>query len=449
MPVTSRSLKRTLPASGWRWPVMRLKRVVLPAPLGPMMALIDPRGTVKLTPLTAWKPSKLLRSPVTSSTRRPSPHPLPEGHERPRDAPGEDEEEHHEDGAENERPVLGVGDDLLVEPDQHDRAEGGAEERAHAAQEGHDQDLGGFGPVGEVGEDTAVEDAEEATRQPREAAREHEGRQLVAAHVDPDELGALRVLPDGGEHAAERRADDAAEQHKAGGHEDEGHEVEVLGGAVAAEEGQKRRHAVDPAEVGVGDLRHALLAPRDLVPLEAYRPDDLGEGEGQHGEVDPRQPHAKKAEDEGEQPGDDSRGGEGEEKRYTDLLHEDARGVGADAEVRRVPEGDEAGVADEEVEAGGEERPDDEVVGEKGVVARSRGRHEQRGHDHHQRPRNFPGHFDIAAEAPAQSLRRPAFGQILRVAIAMAAEAPAQSLRRPAFGRMLVAVISGGGRGGP
>src|SRR5882724_5771086 len=322
MPVTSRSLKRTLPASGRRWPVMRLKSVVLPAPLGPMMALIDPRGTVKLTPPTARKPSKLLRSPVTSSTRRPSPHSLPEGHERPRDAPGEDEEQHHQDGAENEQPVLGVGDDLLV---------------------------------------------------------------------DPDQLGALRIFPDGGEHAAERRADDAAEQHEAGGHEDEGHEVEVLSSAVAAEERQKGRHAVDPAEVRVGDLRHALLAPRDLVPLEAYRPDDLGESEGQHGEVDTRQPHAKKAEDEGEQAGDDARGGEGEEKRYADLLHEDARGVGAEAEVRRVPEGDEAGVTEEKVEAGGEERPDDDVVGEKGVVARSRGRHEQRGHDHHQRPRNFPG----------------------------------------------------------
>src|SRR6266436_890572 len=411
MPVTSRSLKRTLPASGRRWPVMRLNSVVLPAPLGPMMALIDPRGTVKRTPLTAWKPSKLLRSPVTSSTRRPSPHSLPEGHERPGDAPGEDEEQHHQDGAEDERPVLGVGDDLLVEPDQHGRPEGGAEERAHAPEERHDQDLGGLGPVGEIGEDTAIEDAEEPAGQPREGAREHEGGQLVAAHVDPDELGSLRVLPDGGEHAAEGGAHDAAEEDKTRGHEDEGHEVEVLSSAVAAEERQKGRHAVDPAEVRVGDLRHALLAPRDLVPLEAYRPDDLGESEGQHGEVDTRQPHAKKAEDEGEQAGDDARGGEGEEKRYADLLHEDARGVGADAEVRRVPEGDEAGVTDEKVEAGGEERPDDDVVGEKGVVARSRGRHEQRGHEHHQRPRNFPGgcsHFRGRPRRPQGRMMRTA-----------------------------------------
>src|SRR4029453_551439 len=252
MPVTSRSLKRTLPASGRRWPVMRLNSVVLPAPLGPMMALIDPRGTLKLTPPTARKPSKLLRSPVTSSTRRPPAHPLAEGHEGARDASGEDEEEHHQDGAEDERPVLGVGDDLLVEPDEDGRPEGGAEERAHAPKERHDQDLGGLGPVGEVGEDAAIEDTEEAAGQPREGPREHEGGQLVAAHVDPDELGALRVFPDGGEHAAEGGAHDAAEDDEAHGHEDEGHEIEVLGGAIATEEREEGRDPIDPAEVGAG-----------------------------------------------------------------------------------------------------------------------------------------------------------------------------------------------------
>src|SRR5213593_4251892 len=356
MPVTSRSLKRTLPASGRRCPVMRLKRVVLPAPLGPMMALIDPRGTLKLTPPTARKPSKLLRSLVTSSTGCPLPRPLAEGHESSGDAAGKDEEKHHQDGAEDERPVLRIRDDLLVEPDEDGRSEGGAEECAHAAEEGHDQDLGGLGPVGEVGKHAAIEDAEETAGQPREGPREHEGGQLVAAHVDPDELGALRVLPDGGEHAAEGGAHDAAEEDEAHGHEDEGHEIEVLGGTIATQERKEGRHPIDPAKVGVGNLRHALLSTRDLVPLEADRPHDLGEGEGEHGEVDAREADAEEAEEESEQSGDEPRRGEGEEKTHAELLHEDARGVGADAEVRGVPEGDEAGVADEEVEAGGEER---------------------------------------------------------------------------------------------
>src|SRR5437867_4634079 len=102
MPVTSRSLKITCPPSGLRCPVIRLKRVVLPAPLGPMMALMEPRGTVRLTPPTAWKPSKLLRTSRTSSTG-PSPRQAaPDQAGRSRDAAGEDEEEEDENGPEDE-----------------------------------------------------------------------------------------------------------------------------------------------------------------------------------------------------------------------------------------------------------------------------------------------------------------------------------------------------------
>src|SRR6266536_2449177 len=120
---------------------MRLKSVVLPAPLGPMMALIEPRGTLKLTRVTAWKPPKLLLRSRTSSNLSPA---------------WEDEEQHDKDGAEDERPVLRVGDDLLVQPDENESAEGGADEGAHAAEERHDQDLGRLGPVREVGEDATV-----------------------------------------------------------------------------------------------------------------------------------------------------------------------------------------------------------------------------------------------------------------------------------------------------
>src|SRR6266850_5574668 len=337
MPVTSRPLKLMLPASGRRWPVIRLKSVVLPAPLGPMMALTEPRGTEKLTPPTAWKPSKLLRSSRTSSTRRPPREPAPETKGGARDPSGKDEEEHDEDGAEDEGPVLRVRDDLLVEPEEHEGAQGRAEEGAHAPQECHDQHLGGLGPGGEVREDASVEDAEEAAGQAREGARDHEGAQLVAPHVDPDELRALRVLADGREHASEGRAHDAAQEPEAAADHDQGEEVEVLRRPVA-ERRHRSCHALEPREIRVGDLRHALLPARDLVPLEADRPHDLGEGQREHGEVDAREPHAEEAEHESEQSGQEPGGGEGEEKGHADLLHEEARGVRADAEVRGVAE---------------------------------------------------------------------------------------------------------------
>src|SRR5713226_6359307 len=236
-PVMSRPSKRTAPASGRTCPVMRLKSVVLPAPFGPMIAVTWPAATDRLTPPTASKPPNDLRRSRTSSTASPPPCPLPERDRRAGEAAGEAEQQDDQHRAQHERPVLGVGDDLLVEEDQGQRADAGAEEGAHPPQERHDQHLGGLGPVGEVGEDASIEDAEEAAGQAREGARDDEGAQLVAPHVDPDELRALRVLADGREHASEGRAHDAAQEPEAAADHDQGEEVEVLRGPVA-----ERRH---------------------------------------------------------------------------------------------------------------------------------------------------------------------------------------------------------------
>src|SRR5262245_33510173 len=268
MPVTSRFLNTTRPASGLTWPVMRLNSVVLPAPLGPMMALIEPAGTVKLTPPTAWKPSKLLRRSRTSSMRAP-PAPEAGGDQRggAREPAREDEEQRDQDDADGEAPVPGEGHDLRVQPEQHEGAEGGAVEGAHAAQQRHDQDLGGLRPVGEVWKHPPVEDAEQAAREAGEGAREDEGGELVAPHVDADELRPLGILADRRQDASERRAHDAPQDPEARADEDEGEEVEVLRCAVAGEKGPPRGEALEPGKVRVGDLRHALLTPRDLVPL--------------------------------------------------------------------------------------------------------------------------------------------------------------------------------------
>src|SRR5262245_11159241 len=117
MPVMSRSLKSTFPPSGSTWPVMRLNSVVLPAPFGPMIALIDPCGTRKLTPPTAWKPPKLFRRSVTSSIGGPPREAPADGVGGAGEAAGEGEEQDDEDRPQDQRPVLGEGHDLLVEPD--------------------------------------------------------------------------------------------------------------------------------------------------------------------------------------------------------------------------------------------------------------------------------------------------------------------------------------------
>src|SRR5215813_2017938 len=223
MPVMSRPFNTTSPASGRRWPVMRLNRVVLPAPLGPMIALIEPGATVKLTPLTARKPPKLLVMPRTSSTGGP-PLPLRRAHQalgRPGEAARKYEEQEDENGAQHERPVLRVGDDLLVQQDEDERAHARPHEGAHAAQERHDQHLGRLGPVGKVGEDASIEDAEQSAGEPGEEAGEGEGGQLVAPDVYPDELRPFGILPYGREHAAERRGDDSPEYPQRQRHQDQ------------------------------------------------------------------------------------------------------------------------------------------------------------------------------------------------------------------------------------
>lgn len=69
--VTSRPSSVMVPDVGRCVPLMRLKNVVLPAPLGPMIALILPGSMVVLTSLTAARPPKrlvrwLISSMVTS-----------------------------------------------------------------------------------------------------------------------------------------------------------------------------------------------------------------------------------------------------------------------------------------------------------------------------------------------------------------------------------------------
>ena len=55
-PVMSRPSRRTQPAFTDVWPLIMLKVVVLPAPLGPISATISPALTANETPFTARKP---------------------------------------------------------------------------------------------------------------------------------------------------------------------------------------------------------------------------------------------------------------------------------------------------------------------------------------------------------------------------------------------------------
>src|SRR5579863_7852288 len=160
-PVMSRPSSRTRPPSAGRCPVIRLKKVDFPAPFGPMTAAIWRVSTVRLTSLTATKPAKLLLRERTSSIARRQimPQAAEAGDKPADDAAGECEQQHQQDHAEDERPILRVVGDLLVEPDEGQRPDRRAPEKFDAAEDRHDDDLGGFRPEHIVGEDAAAENA--------------------------------------------------------------------------------------------------------------------------------------------------------------------------------------------------------------------------------------------------------------------------------------------------
>src|SRR5207245_1591804 len=72
-PPISRPSSRMLPASGTMSPVIRLKRVVLPEPFGPITLTSSPAWTVSVMSSAAATPPKLLRKPSISSSGRPGP----------------------------------------------------------------------------------------------------------------------------------------------------------------------------------------------------------------------------------------------------------------------------------------------------------------------------------------------------------------------------------------
>src|SRR5262245_56418702 len=75
-PVMSSPLKRIRPAEGRSTPVRQLKKVLFPAPFGPMMARISPRWISKLTLSSAVSPPKRTVRPSvhsTAVTSRPAP----------------------------------------------------------------------------------------------------------------------------------------------------------------------------------------------------------------------------------------------------------------------------------------------------------------------------------------------------------------------------------------
>src|SRR5512143_1698057 len=366
-------LYSTSPPSGTSFPVIRLNRVVFPAPLGPMMALSSPFRTPKLTSWVTFKPPNAFARRRTSrmggrvSIPHPAPLPVRPLVERPDDTPGEEDDDRQHDPPDPDLPELGVLPDHILDeeddPGTHQRAEEGGD----PAEDAHQDHLARLGPVQHVRADGAVEAREQPTRQSRERPGDHHGGELVPADADPEEPGPLGVLPDRLKDRAEGGFDDPA-QESDGGDDDRQREVVVV------------KRVVEPHRQG--DPLDPVVPPGEAVPLEDHAPDQLRERQGEHREVDARKPDAQGAEKQRQRGAGDRGQRKGDGVRKGPLGEEQADRVPPHAVVRRLAEGEHPGDAVEQVERHREQPHDEDLVrhGDEEGSARQREEGEEEQH---------------------------------------------------------------------
>src|SRR5690242_12965593 len=119
---------------------MMLKRVVFPAPFGPMTPVISPSPTLKETSSRAVTPPKTCLTPRTSSMTRlgTAPAELAQRSGNPTDQPAGDEHRHqHEEKAVEDDVVIVHEPEELGEKRQERRAQEGAVNAPETADHHH------------------------------------------------------------------------------------------------------------------------------------------------------------------------------------------------------------------------------------------------------------------------------------------------------------------------
>ena len=139
-----------------------------------------------------------------------------------------------------------------------------------------------------------------------------------------------------------------------------------------AQRAQRQRQVVvagTAAQPGGGpQAGESVAAAGDVVPLEGGGPQDLRHGQRQHGQVDAGQAHAEPAEHQRAQ----RRGQRPQQQRGLHRqraeLEQQRRAVGAQAEPGGVAETGHAGQPGQEMQAGGEQRGDQDFGQQDGQV---------------------------------------------------------------------------------
>ena len=228
-------------------PLIRLKNVVLPAPFGPMMALIlfllerdadFVDGAQAAETLGQVLDFKHVSFPSAGCGQRRL-RPVSDGrhsgwrcamHCAPSSQVGADDTVRHEDHqddqqrTEHDETVVLQELQVLGEPGHADRAQQRAEQGADAADQHVHGHVEGMFDAGDAGAQEAHETGVQAACQAGVEHRQHEGQHLVAHQVDAQRLGQVVAVADRHEGAAQQRIDDAVHEEDCQ-HQEEQHQV--------------------------------------------------------------------------------------------------------------------------------------------------------------------------------------------------------------------------------
>jgi len=327
--VTSCPRKKTLPPSARSSPDKTFKSVDLPAPLGPMIAC------------TLFR-SKAMDAPL----------------DQPRHAARQ--EEHHQDHHRADQGVVMIGGAgaVVFQKRQQEGAEDRAVERAPAAQQHHHQEQARLAPTQLGRIDEAVERRVEIARDARDRSGDDEGHQLVAAGGEAERPGALLVAVDPSEHAAEGRAQEALQQEVR--QHQRGEDEEIGGGPIGEVEqrlAEEREQRLLREVESVGAAEPGRLAEE----IEEH----LREGERHHDEVDAGRAQAQPADAERGEGGAEQRERQREERvDQLEAIGQPDQRIGREAEEGRVRQAHQPGVADQQIEADGEDAGDHRLAEE-------------------------------------------------------------------------------------
>src|SRR6266403_706936 len=269
-PVTSSPANRIVPASGARSPESWPISVVLPAPLGPMIASVSPSATSRSTPSVATRPPKRLVRPRTASS----------GSAIARDRAGQQapeaaarvEHDEDEQRTQDDLPVHRPRGEDVLEQEEHDGGELVAERReadgAHARL------------VGLRGADHDAEARVNETVAQRQEGDEH-------AEDDVVEDVAVREVHHAAELAAPRQPHAVVGAPRIDG------DAEVIEHLRERERDHDERHAARPQRHGA-DAQDEIEADRrdgeDHDPPEQIEIEGLVGQRGDHGhEAEPQQ----------------------------------------------------------------------------------------------------------------------------------------------------------------